>query len=626
MDIETSSAIKIFFPNPSLELVYFEAVANSLDAKATEVSIKIEIQSFEESHSLRITVIDNGVGFTDDNFDRFKTLLRPRDAYHKGVGRLVFLNYFNRVEVDSVWGDSRRTFVYKKDFDGESVVVKLPSKQPNSTKLVFSSFSNDKVKSYSYLRPEALKSRIIEHFLPTFLEQKKHGQDLRINISLKTGEENPQREFFSGDVTITQADLPVMKEVDITDQTLDVFAPVKMLYNIKDDAGKEPSLVAFNIDGRTIPAKLIQPSSIPLGYSFVCLFESEIFHSSADSSRQKLLLSEDIPENKLYALLRRKIGEVLTQHIPQISQKNTEVRKNFEKQFPHLLGYFEEESVGLIDSNAALDVAQQKFFKTQKEVLQCETVSDDIYEKSLDLSSRTLTEYILYRDKIIHRMKEMTVENKEEEIHNLIVPRFNEYSQEDMPNDVYQNNAWLLDDKFMIFRTVLSEARMDTVINEITIDADAENEAGRPDIAMIFSADPDDNKHVDVVVVEIKKKTDEEKDNQYAINQLLQRARKLAQHCPNIQRIWYYAVIQINEEMEASLLQQKWAPLFSKGKVFYQEYPTTRPNGEIVPTPTFVMSFDAIVADAECRNHTFLEILRSGMKKHIGKIQNDQGK
>jgi hypothetical protein len=34
----------------------------------------------------------------------------------------------------------------------------------------------------------------------------------------------------------------------------------------------------------------------------------------------------------------------------------------------------------------------------------------------------------------------------------------------------------------------------------------------------------------------------------------------------------------------------------------------------IVPTPTFALSFDAIMGDAESRNHTFLEILKSGMK------------
>jgi hypothetical protein len=115
-------------------------------------------------------------------------------------------------------------------------------------------------------------------------------------------------------------------------------------------------------------------------------------------------------------------------------------------------------------------------------------------------------------------------------------------------------------------------------------------------------------------VVELKRITDEEKDNQFVINQLLARARKLAAYCPNIQRVWYYAVIHIDSEMEETLLQQRFIPVFSKGRVFYNEFPTRRPDGTIVPTPTFIMSFDAIIGDAESRNHTFLEILRSGMK------------
>jgi hypothetical protein len=247
-------------------------------------------------------------------------------------------------------------------------------------------------------------------------------------------------------------------------------------------------------------------------------------------------------------------------------------------------------------------------------------MSDAIYEKSLEASSRTLTEYILYREKIIERMKSMTAENSETEIHNLIIPRFGDFDKDSMVSGVYQNNAWLLDDKFMTFRTILSEARMDKVIGAIRLDDEVSDESGRPDIAMIFSANPDDATPVDVVVVEIKKKTDDEKENQYSINQLFDRATKLAEYCPNIQRIWYYSIIQISDTFATRLRQQKWAPLFSKGKVFYQEFPTERPDKTIVPTPIFVMSFDAIVSDAESRNHTFLEILRSAMKQHSEKL------
>ena len=124
MDIETSGAIRLFFPNPSLTLVYFEALANALDAGATDVSISIDIQAFDKPDTLTITVSDNGDGFIDENFDRFKTLLKPRDKFHKGIGRLVFLNYFNRVEVVSTRDRWQRKFSFKEGFDGNAPLTK----------------------------------------------------------------------------------------------------------------------------------------------------------------------------------------------------------------------------------------------------------------------------------------------------------------------------------------------------------------------------------------------------------------------------------------------------------------------------------------------------------------------
>ena len=619
MDIETSGAIRLFFPNPSLTLVYFEALANALDAGATEISIDIDVQAFDKPDTLKITVSDNGDGFTDENFERFRKLLRPRDKFHKGIGRLVFLNYFSRVDVTSTRSKWRRTFIFKDGFDGNAPIENLNDEQPAKTTLAFNGFAKDRVKSYDDLKPDVLKPLLIEQFLPTLDARKRDGTAFKISINLKTKESNAQKEFFPHETVITADDLPSMTKITIQDDSLDAFSTIDMHYHVEPVSGKGSLLVAFSIDGRTIPVNLIPASSFPPGYMGMFLFESEMFHSNADSSRQKLILPENLPIEKLYRVLRREVGKVLADMIPKITEKNEKVKEKFEEQFPHLLGYFENDTVGLIDRDDALEIAQQKFFRAQKQVLQCETLTQAAYEKSLELSSRTLTEYILYRDKIIGRMKEMTTDNAESEIHNLIVPRFKEFSKEAMPSEIYQNNAWLLDDKFMVFRTILSEQRMDTVVNAIRLDEECEKDAGRPDIAMIFSADPKNASAVDVVVIEIKKKTDDEKENQYAINQLLDRAVKLAAHCPNIQRIWYYAVIQISDTMETRLRQQKWAPLFSMGKLYYQEFITERPDRTVVPTPTFVVSFDAIVADAESRNHTFLEILRNGMKEYANK-------
>jgi hypothetical protein len=616
MDIETSNAIKLFFPNPSLVQVFFEAVANALDAGASEIVIAVKIRAFTAPDTLQITITDNGNGFSDKSFERFKRLLKPQDSFHKGLGRLVFLNYFTRVSIESIWGNNRRTFVFSETFHGEHHLEELSPPLPSATTLVFSNFSGERVRSYDDLKPGSLKERIIEQFLPALHDRRRNQKAFSIKIDLETEESSEQREFFSGGEVITGADLPELESVIIKDSFLDAFEPIEMFYRVKSGMGERSLLTAVSIDGRTIPIKLVPQGSLPLDHSGIFLFFSKLFEGAADSSRQKLNLPESVSEPELLRVLRREVGKILAVKIPQIGEKNAQTKVQFEEQFPHLLGYFEETTVGLIDKEEALDIAQRKFFKTQKDILQCTKLDDASFEKSLELSSRTLTEYVLYREKIIAKMREMTEENSEADIHNLIVPRWEQFKEADFINGLYSNNAWLLDDKFMTFRTILSEQRMDTLIDEITLKDEVTVDNGRPDIAMIFSADPSVATAVDVVVVEIKRKTDDEKENQFAINQLLDRAVMLAAHCPNIQRIWYYAVIQISDTMATRLRQQKWAPLFSMGKVFYQEFPTERPNGTIVPTPTFVMSFDAIVADAACRNHTFLEILRHSMKEY----------
>ncbi len=537
MDIETKGAIKLLFPNPSLTMVYFEALANALDAGATEVFIDIELKGFDQPETLKLKVTDNGEGFTDENFNRFKTLLKPRDQHRKGIGRLVFLKYFDRVEVMSIYGKFRREFIFKNGFDNNAKLQALENEQENRTILTFVGFVNHKINAYDDIKPAALKSQIIEQFLPMLDKFKREQKPFKIAINLKTDESNAQHELFSHETTIVADDLPALTKLSIQADGLDLFSAIDMYYHIESGVGKGSCVTAVNIDDRTIPVKLVPPSSFPLGYRCLFLFESEMFASNADSSRQKLLMPDGISESRLNRVLKRAVGKTLAEKIPEIAERNKKTEAKLENQFPHLLGYFESDTVGLIEENDALDIAQQSFFQEQKKILQCEKLSNEDYRSSLELSSRSLTEYILYREKIIQRMGELTEENTEKEIHDLIVPRGREFLGQDLSNDVYQNNAWLLDDKFMTFQTILSEKRMDALINAIRLDDEFKQERGRPDISMIFSADPDHAKAVDVVVIEIKKKTNQEKDNLSAINQLLGRARKLVSQCENIERV-----------------------------------------------------------------------------------------
>lgn len=59
----------------------------------------------------------------------------------------------------------------------------------------------------------------------------------------------------------------------------------------------------------------------------------------------------------------------------------------------------------------------------KKTVLEAEYLDGEKYEKAMDLSSRSLAEYILYREKIISKLETITNKDSEATIHNLILPK-----------------------------------------------------------------------------------------------------------------------------------------------------------------------------------------------------------
>ena len=184
MEIKTDYALKIFFPSPAFTQIYYEAVANALDANATEVSIHILTDDQIAQKQLEITISDNGEGFTEERFERFK-VTQETDVYHKGLGRLIYLRYFKKINVESVFERQRRTFTYSKTFRGDDTVVDAASTDKHGTVLRFSGFSGERLRSFDDVRPSVLKAKIIEHFLPTFDGRKKDRKTSQSLLSYK---------------------------------------------------------------------------------------------------------------------------------------------------------------------------------------------------------------------------------------------------------------------------------------------------------------------------------------------------------------------------------------------------------------------------------------------------------
>ena len=614
MKINLPQAVKYFFSNPSLELVFIESIANSMDAEATEIDVNISIQEFSKPETLEITIKDNGVGITDDRFAKFSKLLEVDENSHKGIGRLVFLSYFKNVGVESRFNNKQRTFKYWNEFDEKSKVIDVKD-DSHGTVLTFKDYFLQRIKTHDYIRPSSLKKRILEEFYPRLYLMKKSGEKLKITISLSVEEQDNRYDFYPDKQSLEVDDIEVLSVEPVDASLLAMFETMDIHYSIKQKGVAKTIVTALCIDGRTYKVDIISDENIPIGYEIILLLYSTFFDGKTDPSRQELTLDDSTLKN-IKKIFQKKVSEILLREIPIINQNNIKTRESLTNTFPHLIGYFDEDTIGFIKRDESIRKAQDRFFKAQRDVLEANNLSDETYEKSIELSSRALVEYILYRQIILHKLKAINSSNSEADIHNLIVPKRKKINKSGFMSDLYSNNVWLLDDKYMTFNTILSEKEMSEVIKTITNDDQTDSDDSRPDITLVFSNDPVTTKKVDVVVVELKKRDLLLADNLKVKVQLEQRARKLLQYYPDkIQRMWYYGVVEFNDELKLSLYSSGYAPLFSTDTLFYKEEEIMIDLDTKIKYPVgfYILSIDAFIQDADARNSTFLQILKKSL-------------
>ncbi|GHT65342.1 ATPase [Spirochaetia bacterium] len=620
MLIKNSRAAEYFFPNTSLEYVYFESIANSLDANATEIDIAIDIESYSKHETLKITISDNGDGFNEKNFEKFCHVLDADDSQHKGIGRLVFISYFKNIKVNSYYGNNHRTFIFNDDFDRDSKKDKNTNANQRTT-LEFFGYKKGSIKTYDYLIPATIKTSVIEHFLPRLYDMKLKDNPLQVKVSLTTQSENTALGFVNSTEIFNVKDLPILKNKTIQDATR-LFGNFKLMYSVEQVYTEQKVISAICADGRTIPMDIISNRDFPYGYKMVFILYSDSFNGKTNNSRDGIILDE-LSSKHVRKVFIQLVSEVIREEIPEIVGQNEQVKQKLQTNYPHLQGFIDDDAVGLVDKDNIINDAQSKYFNAQKELLEATELSDVQYSKSLEFSSRVLTEYILYREKIITKLKGMTVKNNEKEIHNLIVPKNKNYYSNGDISDIYQNNAWILDDKYMTYSVVLSDKQIEEIYSVIGIKGSHqynEIENGKPDVTIIFSDTPESSDKVDVVIVEFKKLGLPLAKKEELVSQLKQRARRLIEYYPDkIQRIWFYGIADFDEEFRISLLEEGFVKLFSHGEILYKKQPIVinHMTEETRLADFFILSYKTMLEDAGSRNTTFLRILKESIKKSI---------
>lgn len=608
MQVKLSQAVKMFFGNSSLEMIFFEAIANALDAEANEITILITAKALNQPETLQIEISDNGLGFTDERFKKFSKLFDVEESSHKGLGRLVYLCYFDEVKVISNFDRIKlRKFDFNENFDEKSSSIIDVNEQVSGTTFIMSSYTLQRIAKNEYINAEYLKHRILQEFYSRLFHLKEIGQ--RVRITIKTDIENHKKELV-----LLNSDIPKFKTVEL-ESSINLIDTFYLHYSIKEVEPPESSLIAaVSVDNRTVKVDIVADENIPLGYQMVFLLFSDYFNGKVDAARQNLTISKAELKD-IQTIFRKKVAEIIEENIPKIKKRNQETKNSLVNKYPHLSGYFDENNVGYIGRNEILKKAQDEFFKAQKELLEANNLTNEQFEKALEVSSRALTEYILFRQLTIENLKKSTKDNSEAELHKLFATTRKEgkFEKINFINDLYRNNSWLLDDKYMTYETVLSDREFGELINFITEDEDKRND-DRIDIALVFSNNPNNKKPFDIVIVELKKRGISLEENMKVITQLEKRARKLMQYYNNqIQRIWYYGIIEFNKEIELQL-KGEYKELYSSGKMYYRETKVAVEKDEdiiLLPIGVFIWDLDAVIHDAHSRNEAFLNLIKS---------------
>ena len=149
---------------------------------------------------------------------------------------------------------------------------------------------------------------------------------------------------------ITIADIPDLETSKIDSDFIPLFDKAEVRYSIikKEIISDTFLITALCIDDRTFNlTDIISSENLPSGFELVFLFYSTALDGKTDASRQSLK-EDDAFFKTIKKLFRQKITEILKIKLPQITERNNRTKETLSKRYPHLLGYFNQDEIGII--------------------------------------------------------------------------------------------------------------------------------------------------------------------------------------------------------------------------------------------------------------------------------------
>jgi hypothetical protein len=323
----------MFFGNSSLEMIFFEAIANALDAEANRITISITAKALNQPETLQIEISDNGQGFSDERYKKFSKLFDVEESSHKGLGRLVYLCYFDEVKIISHYDKVKlREFDFNEGFKENEAKIKIVPENESGTIFKMTNYTLQRIAKNEYVNADYLKHRILQEFYSRLFHLKDKGQ--KVEIKIKTDIENHKKE-----IVLLNSDIPKFKTVDL-EGSVNLIDSFHLHYSIKEVDPAESSLIAaVSVDNRTVKVDIIAEENIPLGYEMVFLLFSDYFDGKVDATRQSLTISKAELKD-IQTIFRKKVASIIEENVPKIKKRNRDTKNSLVNKYPHLSGFF----------------------------------------------------------------------------------------------------------------------------------------------------------------------------------------------------------------------------------------------------------------------------------------------
>lgn len=270
MLVNVQKAVKMFFSNSSFEMIYNEALANALDADANEIRIHISLPDPTQLQNLQLVILDNGVGFDDYRFGKFSKLFDVEEQTHKGLGRLVYLCYFERVYVESIYneGNQKRTFTFDEGFNGENTVETIET-CPCGSSLTMCGFTGERLHRNDNINPNQIKSLLMKNFYMRLYKKKLNNERIRVIIESCVGGNQVE-------AIVDTDDMPDFSILSL-EHRLDLFSSVDLYYSVREtnEVGKK-TITAIAVDDRCHQVAIIDDENLPVGYEMIFFVDIRI--------------------------------------------------------------------------------------------------------------------------------------------------------------------------------------------------------------------------------------------------------------------------------------------------------------------------------------------------------------